>query len=299
MDIYEVFFYVLIAALTLSVRSYQITSHSQLKLHSWGKRNRIVAEYSAIGSLQLFNMDCPPVVYSNQSLRSKIAQENECSTHNQYQTNPWNQQKVIVCAKKTLMKDAFFQCQQFSVLHDLSISSLVLEALVTTMKERKCCSVSLRHPAGIDAFSQLKSRIVKNNSDCLVGASTVVSLDQIDELHQHNVDFISTTFFSRTLVKYAHKNSIPVLCGVSSYEEAYEALCNEVEALKFYPASIVTPRHLQEILMKLDIPKNFGSIPVIVAGGVKADSMREYLNNGANGFAVGVNCKNVMTILSS
>ena len=128
----------------------------------------------------------------------------------------------------------------------------------------------------------------------------------MDALALLGVDFISTTQYHPSVLQQANSHNIPVLCGVSSYEDAYNALLYGAEALKFYPSSAVSPAQLAVILHRLhhtssDLPTilldkksiMMGNIPIVVAGGVTESMMSEYIAVGATNFCVGYDCSNI------
>ena len=119
------------------------------------------------------------------------------------------------------------------------------------------------------------------------------------------VDFISTTQYHPSVLQQANSHNIPVLCGVSSYEDAYNALLYGAEALKFYPSSAVSPAQLADILQRLHHTSSdlstrlyykksiLTTIPIVVAGGVTESMMSEYIAVGATNFCVGYDCSNI------
>ena len=89
---------------------------------------------------------------------------------------------------------------------------------------------------------------------------------------------------------------MPILCGVSTLDEAKKSLLWGAEALKFYPASGVKPKALADIINDL---KKDGSLAesnvtdIIVAGGVSEADFGEYIAAGATNFAIGFDCKKI------
>lgn len=89
---------------------------------------------------------------------------------------------------------------------------------------------------------------------------------------------------------------MPILCGVSTLEEAKQSLLWGAEALKIYPASEIRPKALAEMINSL---KNDGSLgasnvtDIIVAGAVAEADFGEYIAAGATNFAIGFDCKKI------
>jgi 2-keto-3-deoxy-6-phosphogluconate aldolase len=117
---------------------------------------------------------------------------------------------------------------------------------------------------------------------------------QIIDAEKSGALFVSTMFNSRSLIEQTKKCDMPILCGVSTLDEAKQSLLWGAEALKFYPASNVKPKALADIMNCL---KNDGSLAandvteIIVAGGVSEADFGEYIAAGATNFAIGFDCK--------
>ena len=90
------------------------------------------------------------------------------------------------------------------------------------------------------------------------------------------------------------KLDMPILCGVSTLDEARQALVWGAEALKFYPATAISPLALKDILGELRRDGAFlnGYVTdIIVAGGVSETDFGPYIAAGATNFAMGFDCK--------
>jgi 2-dehydro-3-deoxyphosphogalactonate aldolase len=70
--------------------------------------------------------------------------------------------------------------------------------------------------------------------------------------------------------------------GFFTPSEGFEALAAGATALKLFPAEAVTPAYVKA--QRAVLPKD---VPLLVVGGVKPDSMRPWLEAGANGFGLG------------
>ena len=78
--------------------------------------------------------------------------------------------------------------------------------------------------------------------------------------------------------------ALGLLCvpGVATPTEAFAALDAGADALKLFPAELVTPAVLKA--MRAVLPKSTLLLPV---GGIAPDTMAPYLAAGANGFGLG------------
>lgn len=174
------------------------------------------------------------------------------------------------------------------VLHQLEPdrSSEVYDTLV---QSHNCCSVSLRHDSAMDALKEICEINAIRGGSMTIGASTITSVEQIIQCKNHGAKFISTMTTTRKIYQKAVELDMSILCGVSTYSEAFECLEWGATSLKFYPASDVTPLKLKEILKLLN--KNNNAYSFVVAGGIQSADVIPYLNAGATGFALGIDCK--------
>jgi 2-keto-3-deoxy-6-phosphogluconate aldolase len=103
---------------------------------------------------------------------------------------------------------------------------------------------------------------------------------------------------SRHLIEAAKQHQMPILCGVLTLEDALHALRLDADALKFFPATNLSPNTLQGILNELRgeglIKSDDSNNPrIYVAGGVQKSEFGPYLSSGATGFAIGLDCRKV------
>jgi len=101
-----------------------------------------------------------------------------------------------------------------------------------------------------------------------------------------NAAFISTMFTIPSLVKISSSVNLTLLGGVTTKEDALNAISYGVTDLKFYPAHKVSPSQLEEVLQD----SLFKNINIIVAGNVKSTEFKNYIKSGAHGFAIGIDC---------
>jgi len=198
------------------------------------------------------------------------------------------------------------------VIHNLE--TFQVPYVIDALEGFKCCTVSLRHATALDA---LKEMVEQFGPYCAVGASTVVSETQVQLAKAHGAQFVSTMFNAEALHAAATTLSLPILCGVLSHREASTALTLGADALKFYPSTSISPAQLRNTLQRLAETNPdcyFGNVPaktppgavagtgagagagadyvdVYVAGGVREADFAAYVAAGANGFAIGLDCK--------
>lgn len=118
--------------------------------------------------------------------------------------------------------------------------------------------------------------------DALVGAGTVLSLAQLSELKNCGGELAVMPHADTALIGAAKQAGLLCVPGIATPTEAFAALAAGADALKLFPAELVTPAILKAILVVL--PKGTRLLPV---GGITPQTMKPYLDAGAGGFGLG------------
>jgi 2-keto-3-deoxy-6-phosphogluconate aldolase len=96
-------------------------------------------------------------------------------------------------------------------------------------------------------------------------------------------------------MKTAQELQLPTLAGALSYKDCSRAMGLGAKALKFYPASQLTPAVFARTVERLRRDGTIdASTRLVVAGGMTADTMKAYLQAGAHAFALGIDCKRMV-----
>ena len=118
--------------------------------------------------------------------------------------------------------------------------------------------------------------------DTLVGAGTVLTVDQVRELKDSGGDLTVMPHADTAVIRAAKAAGMACTPGVVTPTEAFAALAAGADALKIFPAEMVTPAILKAI--RVVLPKGTRLLPV---GGITPDNMQPYLEAGATGFGLG------------
>lgn len=136
--------------------------------------------------------------------------------------------------------------------------------------------VSLTTPGGAEAIAKARSEF---DSSVLIGAGTVVTEAQADEVAAAHSDFVVTPAITRG----AHRSvalDLPLLCGALTPTEIISALDLGALAVKVFPAKLHGPGYFRELRAPLP------DAPLIAVGGVDVATTPQYLKAGA--LAVGL-----------
>ena len=138
--------------------------------------------------------------------------------------------------------------------------------------------VPLNSPQPLDSIAALASAFPQ----ALVGAGTVLSVDDVRDVHAAGGQLIVSPNFNPAVVREAVRLGLVCLPGVMTASEAFAALESGATGLKIFPAEIITPAVIKAL--RAVLPPGTVVMPV---GGITTGNMRAYLAAGANGFGIG------------
>jgi len=139
--------------------------------------------------------------------------------------------------------------------------------------------VPLNSPRALDSI-RLLSRSLP--ADAVLGAGTVLSVNAVDEVQAAGGRIIVMPHADVEVIKAAKANGMACVPGVATPTEAFAALHAGADALKLFPAELITPTIMKA--MRAVLPKETRLLPV---GGVTPDNMEPFREAGAAGFGLG------------
>lgn len=119
-------------------------------------------------------------------------------------------------------------------------------------------------------------------ADALVGAGTVLGVDQVAELKTCGGELCVMPHADVAVIRAAKAAGLWCVPGVATPTEAFAALAAGADALKLFPAELITPHVLKA--MRAVLPKSVRLLPV---GGITPDNMLPFVRAGAQGFGLG------------
>jgi 2-dehydro-3-deoxyphosphogalactonate aldolase len=115
-----------------------------------------------------------------------------------------------------------------------------------------------------------------------VGAGTVLSVADVEAVAGAGGDLIVTPNTNPVVIARAHALGLVTMPGAATPSEAFAALAAGADAVKAFPAEMITPAVVKAWAAVL--PKGAAILPV---GGITPDSMGPYIKAGAAGFGLG------------
>jgi|TARA_B100002003_G_scaffold29158_1_gene24007 2-dehydro-3-deoxyphosphogluconate aldolase/(4S)-4-hydroxy-2-oxoglutarate aldolase len=127
--------------------------------------------------------------------------------------------------------------------------------------------VTLRTECAIDVIRRLGAR-----DDFLLGAGTVHSIEQAQEVVEAGAHFVVTPGFNPRTVAWCLENNVPVFPGIATPTDLEMALEHNIDVVKFFPA---------ETLGGVNTLKAFSgpyhNVRFIPTGGISAENLTDYL----------------------
>ena len=122
-----------------------------------------------------------------------------------------------------------------------------------------------------DAAAESIKLIRENRPDILVGAGTVLTLEQLDAAEKAGASFIVSPGFNPVIVEACIKKGLPITPGVTNPSQVEQAMHMGLKVLKFFPA---------ELSGGIPMLKAFGSVynaRFMPTGGLNVDNFTDYL----------------------
>ena len=110
--------------------------------------------------------------------------------------------------------------------------------------------------------------------DLLIGAGTVLTVEQVKKAVSAGAQFIVSPGFNPKVVDYCIENSIPVTPGINNPTQIEMALERGIEVVKFFPAEASGGLPL---LASMSAP--YSGIKFIPTGGINLNNLSSYLSN--------------------
>lgn len=138
--------------------------------------------------------------------------------------------------------------------------------------------VPLNSPQPLQSIATLR----KSFPQALVGAGTVLTPEDVRQVHSAGGELIVSPNFNPAVVAEAVRLDMVCLPGVMTASEAFAALAAGASGLKIFPAEMITPMVLKAL--RAVLPAETLVLPV---GSISPLNMPAFRAAGANGFGIG------------
>jgi len=131
-----------------------------------------------------------------------------------------------------------------------------------------CAEITFRTAAAEEAIRRISSSL----PEIIVGAGTVLSVDQAQRAVSGGARFIVSPGFNPKVVDWCLEHEVPVTPGVATPTEIDMALDKGLSILKFFPAEAMGG---VEMLKAIAAP--YGGVKFIPTGGINPQNLGDYL----------------------
>lgn len=133
-----------------------------------------------------------------------------------------------------------------------------------------CAEVTFRTAAAEESIKNIS----ENCPDMLVGAGTVLSIEQVDRAVAAGAKFIVAPGFDPELVDYCLEKNIPVFPGCITPSEITQAVKRGLEIVKFFPAE-----QYGGVATIKALAGPFPNLKFMPTGGISAKNLASYLES--------------------
>ena len=131
-------------------------------------------------------------------------------------------------------------------------------------------------------FDSIRAIAAAFGDRALVGAGTVLDPDDVAKVKEAGGRLIVSPNTDVPVIEAAVEAGLVSSPGYFTPSEAFDAILAGAHAIKLFPAEAASPAVVKA--QKAVLPKD---IPLIVVGGVTPESVRGWLEAGADGFGLG------------
>ncbi|RDS79445.1 2-dehydro-3-deoxy-6-phosphogalactonate aldolase [Dyella monticola] len=139
--------------------------------------------------------------------------------------------------------------------------------------------VPMNSPEPLDSIRLLSSEL---GDRCLIGAGTVLRPEQVAHIAAAGGRVIVMPHADTAVIAAAKRSGMYCIPGVATPTEAFAAMQAGADAIKLFPAELLTPAVLKA--WRAVMPRDWAMLPV---GGITPDTMAPYIAAGAGGFGLG------------
>lgn len=133
-----------------------------------------------------------------------------------------------------------------------------------------------------DPYASIRAMRAIAPPEALIGAGTVRTPREVEAVASAGGDLIVMPHADLAVIAAAKARGLIAMPGAATPTEAFAALGAGADALKAFPAEMVTPAVVKA--WRAVIPAD---APILPVGGVTPDTMAPYLAAGASGFGLG------------
>jgi 2-dehydro-3-deoxyphosphogalactonate aldolase len=180
---------------------------------------------------------------------------------------------------KQRFADALARLPLVAILRGITPAEAVPVGEVLYAAGFRLIEVPLNSPSPLLSIAALRQALP---ADALLGAGTLLQADAVPQVRQAGGELIVMPHADVAVVRAARDAGLVCVPGVATPTEAFAALAAGADALKLFPAELLTPPVLKALRAVLP-----PAAPVLPVGGITPERMQAYRAAGASGFGLG------------
>jgi len=179
----------------------------------------------------------------------------------------------------TTFEAAFAALPLVAILRGIKPDEVEPIALALYEEGFRIIEVPLNSPQALDSIARLARCLP---GDAVMGAGTVLSIDAAIKVQQAGGQLIVMPHSDTRVIAHAKAQGLICVPGAATPTEAFACVEAGADAVKLFPAELVTPQVMKA--MRAVLPATLRLLPV---GGIAPDTMAVYRKAGASGFGLG------------
>ena len=170
-------------------------------------------------------------------------------------------------------------CGLIAILRGIRPDEVATMGIMLYQAGFRVIEVPLNSPQPFESIRILRATLA---ADCVVGAGTVLSIQQVAEVKKAGGEVIVMPHSDGKVIAAAKQAAMACAAGVATLTEAFAALAAGADVLKVFPAEQLGPN-----VVKAWRAVVAGEVALIPVGGITPANMAPFVAAGASGFGLG------------
>ena len=173
----------------------------------------------------------------------------------------------------------FRQCPLIGIIRGVTPDEALATARALYEGGIRIIEVPLNSP---DPLSSIRTISGHLGEEALVGAGTVLTVDDVEKVNQAGGRLVVSPNMNPDVIRATAERGMVSCPGIFTPTEAFAGLKAGATVIKLFPAEAASPKVVKA--MRAVLPKDS---TLLIVGGVTPESMKPWLETGANGFGLG------------
>jgi 2-dehydro-3-deoxyphosphogalactonate aldolase len=173
----------------------------------------------------------------------------------------------------------FNQCPMIAIIRGVTPGEAVETGRALIDGGIRIIEVPLNSPDPMGSISALADAF---GDEALIGAGTVLTTKDVEQVRDAGGKIVVSPNMNPAVIRATVEAGMVSSPGIFTPSEAFAALDAGAHTLKLFPAEGASPKVMKA--MRAVLPKD---VPFLVVGGVTPESVRGWMEAGADGFGLG------------